>query len=117
MEEQEKIRILIGQMLRLLITYEVELTAYHQTFEGTERRFKEAGIPFEARVSLKRISGDPRLLQEARALYASCQPLLVSLTPKHLDDALAALKNLIAARNQEPALDPNPLASDDSPVN
>jgi hypothetical protein len=113
--EDPKERLLFSEMIRLLVTYEVELTSYHLVFESVEREATKAGIQLNIRRSLKNLAASPALHLEARALYEPFRGLVQSMNSQNLDSALAGIKNLIARRNQEPSLDPT--ASDNSPVN
>jgi hypothetical protein len=113
--DEAKVKKLILDLLRLLMTYELELTAYSQVSQACRKQLAECGARFDVEAALQKISSDPRAHAEAKILYASCAHLLQSWTPPNLDAALAELKNLIAQRNQEPSL--SPLDSDSGPAN
>jgi len=48
---EAKIRELISEMVRLLITYEIELTAYQTVYEAVSKKVEDAGLTARVRVS------------------------------------------------------------------
>src|SRR5271163_2018235 len=104
--DEAKIRLLILQMTRLLVTYEMELTAYHITVSAVDQKSTVAGKPFKAMESVVRLLSNQELCREARALYEPLSGLRDSITPQALDASLASMQNLIARRNNEPSIDP-----------
>jgi 3-deoxy-D-manno-octulosonic-acid transferase len=87
---------LVSEMLRMLITYEIELTAYNVVIEGAQDRIIQAGIPWDMRSNVRKILKSPALQIEAEAEYAPFFGLLQRLTPENLEVALASIRRRIA---------------------
>ena len=92
-------RELISDMLRMLITYEIELTAYNIVIKGAQDRIIQAGIPWDMESNVRKILKSPALAVEAEAEYAPFAALLQKLTPENLEIALAAIKRKIQHHN------------------
>ena len=87
---------LVREMLRMLITYEIELTAYRIVLEGAQDKIIHAGIPWDMMSNIGKILKTPAAQAEAEAMYAPFFGLLQQLTPENLKIALAAMKRRIA---------------------
>jgi 3-deoxy-D-manno-octulosonic-acid transferase len=90
---------LVSEMLRMLITYEIELTAYNIVIESAQDRVIQAGIPWDMRSNVRKILASPALAIEAEAEYAPFAALLQKLTPENLEVALASIRRKIAGHN------------------
>jgi len=86
---------LVREMLRMLITYEIELTAYNIVIESAQDKIIQAGIPWDMRSNVRKILSSPALQVEAEAEYAPFAALLQKLTPQNLEIALASIKRKI----------------------
>jgi hypothetical protein len=56
-------------MLRMLITFEIELTAYQLVLEKAQDNFIEAGIPWDMMSNVRKILKSPALPREPEAEY------------------------------------------------
>jgi hypothetical protein len=88
---------LISEMLRMLITYEIELTAYHLVLQRAQENFIHHGIPWDMMSNVRKILKSPALAVEAEAEYAPFDALLKQLTPQNMEIALASIKRRIQA--------------------
>ena len=89
---------LISDMVRLLITYEIELTAYHLVLQKAQENFIDAKVPWDMQSNVRKILASPALHAEAEAEYAPFAALLQKLTPQNMEIALASIKRTIAHR-------------------
>ena len=110
------VRDLVSDMLRMLISYEVELTAYSLVLKEAQKRITATGNPWDSfslvlKEAQKRITatGNPwdlannirkmqdslALQTEAEAEYAPFAALLQKLTPQNLEIALASIRRTI----------------------
>jgi hypothetical protein len=96
---ETKIRELISEMVRLLITYEIELTTYQTVYEAVSRKVIEAGLDLDLQKLLKVVSTSPALYAEAEAEYAAFVGLQSSITTESLDGALTSIRQTIDLRN------------------
>ena len=87
---------LVNEMLRMLITYEIELTAYHLVLTKAQDNFIQAGIPWDMISNVRKILKSPAAQAEAEAMYAPFFALQQRLTPENLTVALASIKRRIA---------------------
>jgi hypothetical protein len=93
------VRNLISDMLRMLITYEMELTAYHLVIKGAQERIIQAGIPWDMQSNVRKIMKSPALAAEAEAEYAPFAELLQKASPDSLEVALACIRRKIQHHN------------------
>jgi hypothetical protein len=98
---EAKLRELIAEMVRLLITYEIELTTYQTVYEAVSRKVQEAGVEIDVRKLLRHVSSSLSLQTEAEAEYAAFFGLLEGITPERLDGALASIRQTIDHRNSQ----------------
>jgi hypothetical protein len=96
-----KLRELIAEMVRLLITYEIELTTYQTVYEAVSRKVQEAGVEIDVRKLLRHVSSSLSLHAEAEAEYAAFFGLLEAITPETIDGALASIRQTINHRNKQ----------------
>jgi len=82
---EAKVRELISEMLRLLITYEIELTAYQTVYEAVSKKVEEAGFDVNLSKLLRHAAGSLSLQSEAEAEYAAFLGLQHAITPEALD--------------------------------
>lgn len=92
---------LIGDMLKMVIAFEMELTAYKIVLEGAQDKIIQAGIPWDMRSNLRQILKSPALAVEAEAEYAPFAALLQRITPENLAAAQACMKRRIARQNAD----------------
>lgn len=97
--DENKVRELISEMVRMLITYEIELTAYSLVLKSAQDKVIQAGIPWDMASNIRKMSGSLALQTEAEAEYAPFFELLQKLTPETLDIALASIKRTIEHTN------------------
>jgi hypothetical protein len=98
--EQEKVRELISNMVRLLITYEIELTAYQTVFDAVSDRFLDAGLhDIDLRKMLVHVASSFPLQTEAEAEYAALFGVMEEINPETLDGALNSIRQTIDLRN------------------
>lgn len=100
---------LVSDMLRMLISYEIELTAYNLVLNGAQDKFIQNGIPWDMMSNVRKILKTPSAHAEAEAIYAPFSPLLQRLTPQNVEIALAAIRRRIA---EYEANIPPPIPSD-----
>ena len=98
---EAKLRELIAEMVRLLITYEIELTTYQTVYEAVSRKVQEAGVEIDLRKLLRHVSGSLSLQTEAEAEYAAFFGLLEGITPERIDGALISIRETIDHRNRQ----------------
>jgi len=98
---ETKLRELIAEMVRLLITYEIELTTYETVYEAVSGKVQEAGVEIDVRKLLRHVSSSRSLHAEAEAEYAAFFGLLEGITPDTLDGALASIRQIIDHRNNQ----------------
>ena len=97
---------LITDMLRMLITFEMELTAYNIVLEGAQDKIIQAGIPWDMRSNVRKIFKSPALAAEAEAEYAPFFALLQRLTLENMGIALACIRRRID--RQQSSIPPDP---------
>lgn len=90
------LRDLITEMLRMLITYEMELTAYYLVLKHAQDLFIQKAVPWDMESNVRAMLKTPSLQVEAEAMYAPFYELLQQLTPENLRVALASIKRRIA---------------------
>jgi hypothetical protein len=93
-------------MTRMLITYEMELTAQHLVLKHAQELIIQAAIPWDMESNVRKILRSPALAVEAESIYAPFAPLLERLTPENLQIALASIKRRIADHNASVPPDP-----------
>ena len=99
---------LITDMLRMLITFEMELTAYNIVLDGAQDKIIQAGIPWDMRSNVRKILKSPALAIEVEAEYAPFDALLRQLTPENMEIALACIRRRIDRQNSSiPPEDPS----------
>jgi hypothetical protein len=89
------VRNLISDMLRMLIVYEMELTAHYLVTKHAQDLVIQAGIPWDMESNIRKMLKSPALHIEAEAEYASFAALLQKATPESLEIALAAIRRKI----------------------
>jgi 3-deoxy-D-manno-octulosonic-acid transferase len=87
---------LVKEMFRMLITYEIELTAYNLVLNRAQENFIHHGIPWDMMSNVRKILKSPALAAEAEAEYAPFDALLRELTPQNLEIALASIRRRVA---------------------
>jgi hypothetical protein len=92
-------RALISDMLRMLITFEMELTAYNIVLNGAQDKIIQAGIPWDMMSNVRKILKSPALAVEVEAEYAPFFALLQQLTPQNMEIALACIRRRIERQN------------------
>jgi len=97
---EDKVKALITDMLRMLITYEIELTAYHLVLEKAQERIIQASIPWDMTSNLRKMANSSALQTEAEAGYAPFFGLLQTISPQSLDAALECIRTRIEHQNQ-----------------
>jgi hypothetical protein len=98
--EQEKVRELISDMVRLLITYEIELTAYQTVYTAVSDRLLAAGLDdIDLRKMLVHVASSLPLQTEAEAEYAALFGIIEEINPQTLDGALNSIRQTIDLRN------------------
>jgi hypothetical protein len=98
---EAKVRLLISEMIRLLTTYEIELTTYETVYEAVKSRLVDAGIDIDLRKMLRLVSGSTSLQAEAEAEYAALLGVIKAMTPESIDGALASIKQTIDHRDNQ----------------
>jgi hypothetical protein len=91
---------LVKEMLQMLITFEIELTAYHLVLQKAQENFIEAKIPWDMMSNVRGVIKTPALHTEAEAEYAPFFALLQRLTPENLQVALACIRRRAARQNE-----------------
>lgn len=100
---EAKVRELLSEMVRLLITYEIELTAYQTVYDAVSKKVEEAGFDVDLSKLLRHVAGSSALQVEAEAEYAAFLGLQHAITPEALDGALASIKETIDLRDSQVA--------------
>jgi hypothetical protein len=99
MEQQYRfspvMQALISDMVRMLITFEMELTAYNIVLNGAQDKIIQAGIPWDMASNVRKILKSPALAAEAEAEYAPFFALLQQLTPQNMEISLACIRRRI----------------------
>ena len=90
---------LVNEMLRMLITYEIELTAYNIVLNGAQDKFIAQGVPWDMMSNVRKILKTPAAQAEAEAMYAPFFALQQQLTQENLEIALASIRRRIAEYN------------------
>ena len=67
---EAKIKEPIHEMVRLLITYEIELTAYQTAYDAVGKRVEEAGLDVNLSKLVRHVANSSSLRAEAEAEYA-----------------------------------------------
>jgi hypothetical protein len=96
---EAKVKELISEMVRLLITYEIELTTYQTVYEAVSKKAAEAGFDVDLNRLLRHVAGSSSLQAEAEAEYAAFFGIHHGITQETLDGALASIKQTIDHRN------------------
>jgi uncharacterized protein YqgV (UPF0045/DUF77 family) len=98
--EQDKIRELISNMVRLLITYEIELTAYQTVYQAVSDRLLAADLhDIDLRKMLVHVASSLPLQTEAEAEYAAIFGVMQEINSQTLDDALNSIRQTIDLRD------------------
>jgi hypothetical protein len=92
----DAIRDLISEMVRMLIVYEMELTAHYLVTKHAQEKIIQLGVPWDMESNVRKILRSPVLHTEAEAEYAPFAALLQQLTPLNFEIALAAIRRKIA---------------------
>ena len=90
-------------MVRLLITYEIELTAYQTVCQAVSKKVEEAGVDVNLSKLLRHVATSLSLQAEAEAGYAAFLGIQHAITPEALEGALASIKQTIDHRNNQVA--------------
>lgn len=93
------LRELISAMVRMLITFEKELTAYNIVLKGAQDKIIQAGLPWDMESNVRKILKSPALAVECEAEYAPFDALLRQLTPQNMEIALACIRRRIDRQN------------------
>lgn len=83
----------------MLITYEIELTAYNLVLKRAQENFIHEGIPWDMMSNVRKILKTPACQAEAEAMYAPFFALLQQLTPQNLEIALASIRRRMKEHN------------------
>lgn len=97
--EDLKLCELIEAMVRLLITYEIELTSYQTVYDALRTRLSEAGIEIDIRKMLRIVALSGSLQAEAEAEYAAFLGLTSEITSDAVEGALRSIRQTIDNRN------------------
>jgi hypothetical protein len=98
--DKENIRELISEMVRLLITYEIELTAYQTVYNAVSDRLLDAALDdIDLRKMLVHVASSLPLQTEAEAEYAALVGVMQEINPETLEGALSSIKQTIEIRN------------------
>ncbi|MGA7520859.1 MAG: hypothetical protein WBW84_00150 [Acidobacteriaceae bacterium] len=97
--EDSNLRELIEAMVRLLITYEIELTSYQTVYDALRMRLSEEGIDIDIRKMLRIVAHSGSLEAEAEAEYAAFFGLTREVTPDAVEGALRSIRQTITNRN------------------
>jgi hypothetical protein len=95
----DTVRDLISDMLKMLITYEIELTADSLVLKTAQERVIKAGIPWDMASNIRTMQGNAALQAEAEAEYAPFAALLHKFSPQTLQVALASIRRTIEQHN------------------
>lgn len=76
---------LVSLMLRMLVTYEIELTAFYLVLAEAQEKIIRAEIPWDMQSNVRKIISSPALQVEAEAEYAPFAALLQKLSPENLE--------------------------------
>lgn len=90
---------LISEMVKMLITFEMELTAYNLVLEEAQNKIIRTGIPWDMRSNVREMLRSQALAVEAEAEYAPFAGLLQKMSPGNLDVALACIRRRIDRQN------------------
>jgi hypothetical protein len=96
---EAKIRELIHEMVRLLITYEIELTTYQTVYEAVSKKVEEAGFDVNLGKLLRHVANSASLQAEAEAEYAAFVGIQNAITAETLEGALNSIKQTIDHRD------------------
>jgi hypothetical protein len=69
-----KLRDLISEMVRLLITYEIELAAYQTVYEAVSKKVEDAGFEVNLSKLLRHVAGSQSLQAQKARLSMGCIP-------------------------------------------
>ncbi len=94
--DEERFRKLMDSLVKLLIHYEEELTAWYMAFQAVEKRKAEHGPPLDIRKGMESILRAPGLHVEGEAEYVEFEPLLHPIEPIELSAALDRATSAIA---------------------
>jgi hypothetical protein len=100
---EAKLRELISEMVRLLITYEIELFAYQTVYQAVSKKVEEAGVDVSLSKLLRHVAESLSLQAEAEAEYAAFLGIQHAITPESLEGALASIKQTIEHRKNQVA--------------
>jgi hypothetical protein len=95
----QPMQALISDMVRVLITFEMELTAYKLVLDGAQDKIIQAGIPWDMASNVRKLLKSPALAVEAEAEYAPFAGLLQKMSPETLETALACIRRRIDRQN------------------
>lgn len=90
---------LIEEMVRLLITYEIELTSYQTVYDAISRRLAGAGMDIDVHKMLRLVADSSSLQAEAEAEYAAFFGLTREITPDAIGGALRSIRQTIENKN------------------
>ena len=99
---EAKVRELISEMVRLLITYEIELTAYQTVYEAVSKKVEKAGFDVNLSKLLRHVVGSLSLQAEPEAEYAAFEGIQHAITPETLQASLCtSIKQTIDNRDNQ----------------
>jgi hypothetical protein len=98
---EAKVRELISEMVRLLINYEIELTAYQTVYQAVSKKVEEAGVDVNLSKLLRHVATSLSLQAEAEAEDAAFLGIQNAIAPEALEGALASIKQTIDHRNNQ----------------
>ncbi len=96
--DEAKLRELIVLMLRLLMTYEAEMTAYHQVLEHVDRGMLSEGRDLHIQQGLANLANSMAMYVEVEAAYAGFHAIQQQITPASLDAAIATIRRILEDR-------------------
>jgi hypothetical protein len=101
-EVTDLVRSLIESMVRMLIVFEMELTAYYLVLQKAQERIIQAGIPWDMASNVRAMLKSPALAVEAEAEYAPFASLLQRISQENLEVALACMRRRIERQTSSP---------------
>ena len=98
-ENESKAQELIRLMLKLLMTYEAEMTAYHIVLDTIDKGMLAEGRDLHVQQGLEKLSNSMGLPVEVEAVYAGFHAIQGRLDTASLDAALANIRRILTDRN------------------
>lgn len=101
MVDEKKLSQLIEEMVRLLITYEIELTSYQTVYDALGKSLADAGVQIDVRKMVQLVAQSRSLHAEAEAEYAAFIGLTRVVTAESVEGALTSIRQTIDNRNRQ----------------